>query len=39
MKFSYIHHMPHTHVEEAGQDWPVPSKQFDPEKGVALYRE
>ena len=21
------------------QDWPIPNKQFDPKKGVALYRE
>ena len=39
MKFSYTHHMHYTHVDEAGQDWPFPNKQFDPEKGVALYRE
>ena len=39
VKFSYTHHMPYTHVDEAGQDWPIPNKQFDPEKGVALYRE
>lgn len=39
MKFSYTHHMPYTYVDEAGQDWPIPNKQFDPKKGVALYRE
>ena len=39
MKFSYTHHMPYTDIGEAAQDWPIPNKQFDPEKGVALYRE
>ena len=39
MKFTYTHHMPYTYVDEAGQDWPIPNKQFDPRKGVALYRE
>ncbi len=38
MKFSYTHHMPYTHVAEAGQDWPVANKQFDPERGAELYR-
>ena len=39
MKFSYTHHMPYTAIDEAGQDWPVPNKQFDPARGVGLYRE
>ena len=39
MKFSYTHHMPYTDVAEAGQDWPVANKQFDPERGAELYRE
>ncbi len=39
MKFSYTHHMPYTAVDEAGQDWPVPNKQFDPARGVELFRE
>ena len=39
MKFSYTHHMPYTFIDESNQDWPVPNKQFDPHKGVELYRE
>ena len=39
MKFSYTHHMPYTFVDEAGQDWPVANKQFDPKRGAELYRE
>ncbi len=39
MKFSYTHHMPYTFIDESNQDWPVPNKQFDPQKGVELYRE
>ena len=39
MKFSYTHHMPYTFVDEAHQDWPVPNKQFDPQRGIKLYRE
>ncbi len=39
MKFSYTHHMPYTFVDDANQDWPVANKQFDPKKGVELYRE
>ena len=39
MKFSYTHHMPYTDIGEIGQDWPFPNKQFDPQTGVALYRE
>ncbi|NQU69303.1 MAG: LLM class flavin-dependent oxidoreductase [Rhodospirillales bacterium] len=39
MKFSYTHHMPYTFIDDPDQDWPVANKQFDPQKGVALYRE
>jgi len=38
MKFSYTHHMPYTGVAQAGQDWPVPNKQFDPDEGIRVYR-
>jgi len=37
MRFSYTHHMPYTGVTDAGQDWPVPNKQFDAEKGVEMF--
>ena len=39
MRFSYTHHMPYTDIDEAGQDWPVANKQFDPKRGAELYRE
>lgn len=39
MKFSYTHHMPYTFVDKAQQDWPVPNNQFDPQRGVELFRE
>ena len=39
MRFSYTHHMPYTAVDVPGQDWPVPNKQFDPQRGVELFRE
>jgi alkanesulfonate monooxygenase SsuD/methylene tetrahydromethanopterin reductase-like flavin-dependent oxidoreductase (luciferase family) len=31
--------MPYTYVDDPDQDWPVANKQFDPKKGVELYRE
>ena len=31
--------MPYTYMDEAGQDWSIPDKQFDPTKGVALFPE
>ena len=37
MRFSYTHHMPYTGVAESGQDWPVPNKQFDPQRGVEMF--
>lgn len=37
MKFSYAHHMPYTDIEEVGQDWPVPNKQFDPKRGAEMF--
>ena len=37
MRFSYTHHMPYTGVTEAGQDWPVANKQFDPQLGVDMF--
>ncbi len=37
VRFSYTHHMPYTGVTEAGQDWPVANKQFDPQLGVDLF--
>jgi alkanesulfonate monooxygenase SsuD/methylene tetrahydromethanopterin reductase-like flavin-dependent oxidoreductase (luciferase family) len=38
MKFNFFHLMPWTEIEDAGQDWPVANKAFDPRKGTALYR-
>lgn len=38
MRFSYTHHMPYTDIKSAGQDWPVPNKQFDAEKGAQMMR-
>ncbi|MSO66078.1 MAG: LLM class flavin-dependent oxidoreductase [Alphaproteobacteria bacterium] len=38
MQFSYTHHMPYTDINADGQDWPVPNKQFDPAKGVAMFK-
>ena len=38
MRFSYTHHMPYTDIKAAGQDWPVPNKQFDPDKGAQMMR-
>lgn len=29
--------MPYTEITEAGQDWPVANKQFDPQKGMELF--
>jgi len=37
MRFSYTHHMPYTGVAEAGQDWPVPNKQFDAKQGAEMF--
>ena len=31
--------MPYTGVEKSGQDWPVANKQFDPTRGIQLYRD
>ncbi len=31
--------MPYTFIDDPDQDWPVANKQFDPQKGVKLYRE
>ena len=39
VKLSCTHHMLYTYVYEAGQDGSIPTEQFDPKKGVALYRE
>ena len=39
VRFSYTHHMPYTGVEKSGQDWPVANKQFDPTRGIQLYRD
>jgi len=39
MKFSYTHHMPYTEIGEAGQDWPVANKRFDPRRGAEMYRD
>lgn len=38
MRYSYTHHMPYTDIDQSGQDWPVPNKQFDPEKGVKMFK-
>jgi len=38
VRFSYTHHMPYTDIKAAGQDWPVPNKQFDPDKGAQMMR-
>jgi alkanesulfonate monooxygenase SsuD/methylene tetrahydromethanopterin reductase-like flavin-dependent oxidoreductase (luciferase family) len=39
VKFSFFHLMPYTGLAEAPGDWPVPNRDFDPEKARALYRE
>ncbi len=38
MKFNFFHLMPWTGMTEAGTDWPVPNKHFDPVEGTETYR-
>ena len=37
MKFAYFHLVPYTARPERTQDWPAPSKRFDPGTGEKLY--
>lgn len=38
MKFSQIHHMPYTGIDEAGLGWPISNRRFDGQKAVELFR-
>lgn len=38
MKFSQIHHMPYTGIDEAGLGWPISNRRFDAETAMDLFR-
>lgn len=38
MQFVFFHLMPYTGTSDTGNDWPVPNKLFEPEKGTEHYR-
>lgn len=38
MKFSQIHHMPYTGIDEAGLGWPISNRRFDAKTAVDLFR-
>ena len=39
MRFSQIHHMPYTGIDEAGLGWPISNRRFDAETAQELFRE
>jgi len=38
MKFSFFHLMPWTQITEAGRDWPISNRLFDPEAATGVYQ-
>lgn len=38
MKFSQIHHMPYTGIDEAGLGWPISNRRFDARTAMDLFR-
>jgi alkanesulfonate monooxygenase SsuD/methylene tetrahydromethanopterin reductase-like flavin-dependent oxidoreductase (luciferase family) len=38
MRFSQIHHMPYTGIDEAGLGWPISNRRFDPKTATDLFK-
>jgi alkanesulfonate monooxygenase SsuD/methylene tetrahydromethanopterin reductase-like flavin-dependent oxidoreductase (luciferase family) len=38
VRVTFFHLMPWTGIDEAGRDWPVPNKFYDPVKGTDVYK-